>query len=338
MNAEAYQLYLDGRREWNQRSAESLVRARLLFERSIALDPNFARAHAGLADALLIQGGQFTGAEYDDLARQAEAEAQVALKLDPGLAEGHATLGVLASRNEEHAKSEAFFKQALQLNPNYATAHQWYGRELLRLGDVPGAIAELKRAIQLDPLAPVIYSNLAFVYVTTRQFDLALAAAEASLAIAPGYTTAKSARAQSLGELGRKDEALKALAELLSLQPGQMSSNTSRYAENQLGWSSFRAVFEGPPAVELQLKRVQAEFPNRNDVKAWMLATLGRFDEALIALQDSVGTKYVSMNDFLDAYWDPVRKDPRFRKALVESGTAEAHDKIMAYIEAQKRK
>src|SRR5439155_9364916 len=89
-SASALELYLKGRYFWNKRSQDALQKAADFFERAIADDPNFALAHAGLADSYTLMGVGYTGVQ--DLGRidRAREAAERALALDETLAEAHA--------------------------------------------------------------------------------------------------------------------------------------------------------------------------------------------------------------------------------------------------------
>ena len=152
-NPAAYDLYLQGRFYWNQRTPASLFKSIDLFQRSIAADPNFAQAYAGLADAYNIGSiiGAMSSLEGSPRARAAAARA---LELDPSISDAHAALGMEMSHYEfdlPAAKME--FQKALELNPNSAYAHLFYsGAYLMPMGLRTEAIAEMKKALELDPL------------------------------------------------------------------------------------------------------------------------------------------------------------------------------------------
>ena len=109
-NADAYQLYIKGRYEWNKRSWASMNEAQRLFRNAIERDPNFALAHVGLADtlAMTVDGNQ------------AGIAVQKALELDPNLAEAHASLGFIKMfYNWKWREAESALKKSIELNPNY---------------------------------------------------------------------------------------------------------------------------------------------------------------------------------------------------------------------------
>ncbi len=125
IDPEAYQAYLRGRFQWNLRSYANLQQAAELFKTAIARDPDFALAHAGLADTYVVLGDYRDVLPAEAYGRAREA-ADTALRLDPSLAEAHTVRAWLAmSLERDWTAAEASFQRALQLNPGYATAHQW---------------------------------------------------------------------------------------------------------------------------------------------------------------------------------------------------------------------
>jgi tetratricopeptide (TPR) repeat protein len=145
-NPEAYELYLKGRFFWNKRTGADLRKAIDYFNHAIAKDPNYALAHAGLADCydLLMEYSELSPKESYP---KAKAAAIKALELDDTLGEAHTSLAYsLVNYDWDWRSAEREYQRAIQLNPNYATAHQWYAECLSMLERHIEAIAEIKRA------------------------------------------------------------------------------------------------------------------------------------------------------------------------------------------------
>jgi len=157
----AYDLYLRGRYFWHQRGNDALHRAASYFGQAIDRDPTFARAYAGLADALgllPIYGTTPADSAYP-LARRA---AEKALSLDSTLAEAHTTLGLILKSTGEWDPASSELRRGIALDSNYATGHQWYAEVLIITGHVTEAVKELERARDLEPLSPVINAELGY--------------------------------------------------------------------------------------------------------------------------------------------------------------------------------
>jgi tetratricopeptide (TPR) repeat protein len=185
-SADAYQAYLKGRYFWNKRTKEGCEKAIEHFNRAIEIDPAYAQAYAGLADALLLLsvGNQQTVAE-------GRAALRKAIELDDGLAEPHATLGMLAMNFDyDWAGAEREYKRAIELNPNYATAHHRYGEFLAHMGRFDEGVAELRRAQELDPLSLIISADTGKVYLLARQYDRAIEQCRRTLEMDPDFSVA----------------------------------------------------------------------------------------------------------------------------------------------------
>jgi TolB-like protein/DNA-binding winged helix-turn-helix (wHTH) protein len=123
---EAYELYLRGRYFWNKRTPEDFKRAAESFQQAIDMEPEDARAYAGLADTYALMW-TWSSAPAAEAVPKARAAAFKALEIDPDLG---AALPSLALINEgfdlDWSTAEARFKRAIELDPNHATAHHWY--------------------------------------------------------------------------------------------------------------------------------------------------------------------------------------------------------------------
>ena len=209
-NPEAHQLYLYGRYFWNKRTGPDLQKAIGYFKRAIEKDPTYALAHAGLADAYVLLPG-FGGASPQESLPLAKAAAQKALELDDTLAEAHSSLGlVLICYDFDLAGSMKEFERAIQLNPNYATAHQWFGNQTLLLsGDFDRAIAEGKRAVELDPLSLIINTDLGIDYFVARRYEEAIEQFHKTIEIDPRFYYAHWTLGEALEMKGQLPDALK---------------------------------------------------------------------------------------------------------------------------------
>jgi len=205
-STEAYKLYLQGRLHWNKRTNEGFRTALDYFQQAIEADPDFAKAHAGIADSYSLL------AQYDFMLPQkaypqARQAAQRALQIDGGLAEAHASLGlVLQDFDGDFLEAEQRYRRAIELDPNYATAHQWYARLLLFMGRQEAALTEIDKAVALDPLSPIIRHNAAYLYADIDR-DAAIEHLETALEINPTFRSARAELANLKYEAGELDEA-----------------------------------------------------------------------------------------------------------------------------------
>lgn len=174
-NMDAYELYLLGRHEWNRQTRSGLREACQCFEKAIEADPNFALAHAGVADAYRMLAVWGSAAPHEMMPK-AKAAALHALALDDSIGEAHVALGAALAwydRDWEAAAEE--FRRAIRLRPGNPTAHHAYAMVYLApLGWLDEAILEMERARELDPLSPFILAAYGWALYFARRHEEAL--------------------------------------------------------------------------------------------------------------------------------------------------------------------
>ncbi len=176
---QAYDAYLRGRYLWSQRNAEAITKAVGYFQQAVREDPEFAAAYSGLSDCYWVGWG----AKLD--LPLADEYARKAISLQPDLAEGHASLGIVRIGEYHLAGAEQELRRAIELNPNYAMAHHYYATYLLSLGRPAEALAENDRARQLDPFSLSINTMRGLILIGLRQFDQALDQFDRAVEISP---------------------------------------------------------------------------------------------------------------------------------------------------------
>jgi TolB-like protein/DNA-binding winged helix-turn-helix (wHTH) protein/Tfp pilus assembly protein PilF len=202
VNPEAYDDYLHGRYLLGQRTAEAESGARSYFDEARRLDPEFALAYSGLADTYSV--GWFVNM---DLAL-AEQYGRRAVELDPGLAEGHASIGMAEVYEHNFAEAGKELRRAIELNPNYAMAHHWYSAYLLLTGRLSDALAANDRARQLDPFSLPINYLRGVMLVSLHDDDRAVEQLKFAASIDPGSVAPHIALQSIYWTEGRVAEAL----------------------------------------------------------------------------------------------------------------------------------
>jgi adenylate cyclase len=210
-NVEAYTYYLRGRDFLHRTSKRYLELARRMFAKAVELDPNYARAYAGLAncDTLLYTLYQV------DISPEGILEiAAKALALDSQLAEAHAARGAALSAAREFDEANSEFERALTLDPNSFEAHYWYARHALIQGKMTRAVELLERASEINPADYKPAALLVNAYRSVgRDTDCKTAArktielAERDLVLHPEDSRPAVLGAIALLELGEKDRA-----------------------------------------------------------------------------------------------------------------------------------
>ena len=157
----AYEHYLRGMQLWHLRSVTSLEQSIEAFQAAIAIDPGFAKAHAGLALAWSVIDG-YTDRYLDVATQNTLAAARQALSLDPENVEAKTAMGAVYRYMPRHAEAQQLFQEAIELSPSFATAHQWYGGLLGEMGDPEAGLEAYRKAWSLDPRSRIIGYNLAW--------------------------------------------------------------------------------------------------------------------------------------------------------------------------------
>jgi TolB-like protein/tetratricopeptide (TPR) repeat protein len=312
-NTEAHQLYLKGRFFWNKRTGSDLKKSIDYFQQAIAVDPNYALAYAGIADAYVLLPGYTAGIPRECYPKAKEA-AKKALKLDDTLAEAHTTLAMAIWLYDfDFPQAIREFQRAIELNPNYAIAHQQYGNTTLTaLGRFDDAIAEGKRAVELDPLSLIINADLGTNYLYARRYDEAIAQLRKTLEMDPGFYYAHSNLGQALEAKGALEAAIEEYQKSRSL-------NDDPFVLALLG----HAYASGNKTEALKILEQLKELSKQRYVSAYSFALvylgLGDREQALNWLEQSYRDRAGSDIGYIrvDPLVDPLRGDPRF-EALAE--------------------
>lgn len=313
---EAYQLYLKGRYFWNKRTPAGLQQSFDFFKQAIEIDPGFALAYAGLADAYAL------GVWQDSLPQKvyvplAKAAATKALEIDETVGEAHASLGFVKFWYEwDFPGAETSYRRAIDLRPNHATAHHWYGELLALTGRTEQGIYELKLAQEADPFSPIIHSDLGKVFYFTGQIDPAIEELKRSLALDPSFPVAHLFLAMAYHRKGMNEEAINALE-----QEGKIDNARSVF-KFVLAYI-YAQVGRRTEAMRI-LKELQEPKTDRFTPAygiALIYVGLGQKDEAFSWLEKSSAER----EPFLvylksDCNFDSLRDDERFFRLLQKIG------------------
>jgi len=303
-NAEAYQLYLQGRYHWNKGTIASYKKAIEYFQQAIGKDPKYALAYAGQADSSLSLGSYWVEAIAD-----AKSAAMNALQIDPGLAEAHVALGnIKLWLDWDWPAAEKELQQGISLNPNLALAHDQYGMYLATMSRLPDATAEVRRAMDLDPLSPIANSDLGWCFLYAGQRADAIAQFKKTLEFDANAVSAHRGLGIAYSEDGRHAEAVAALKQALTL------SENSPIILGQLGAAYAR---QGNKVEAERVLRNLQELSAREYVPSSALAVvytaLGDKAHALDALEKAHEEHDFSVVQIGVAPWfTSLRQEPRF--------------------------
>ena len=308
-NMEAYTLYLRGRVFWSRRSKEGVLEALKLFQQATTIDPKYARAYSGLADAFYIAADYHFMDRVEGLAKAKEAVMK-ALELDDRLAEAHASLGINLYNDMRYEEAKREFRKAIELNPSYATAHHWHSVCLGELGNLSEAIDEIEKAHELDPLSPIIINHLARSYTAIGRLDEALAMLDKLLEYEPTDANAYAARSEIFALKKVKDKTF------ADWEAHTVWHKFDRDDEvHKLGLASLYGWFgDSEKAMHLvqevtQKPEVLSKYP---EYVASCYAVLGEKDEFFEWADRAIGLKRFSVWELrYSPLYNKVRNDPR---------------------------
>ena len=186
INSQAYELYLRGRHFWYRRTEEGIRKSIECFEEALRYDPSFAAAYDGISDAhtMLACRGMTPAVESFHKAKTA---ARQAVRLQPELGEGYASLAHVRLHDWDWVGLESDFRQAVELDPGYAIAHYWYAEYLMAMGRTREALGRVEHAWELDPLNSVINASVGMIRYLAHDYDGALVALRRGLEIDPTH-------------------------------------------------------------------------------------------------------------------------------------------------------
>ena len=226
---EAYDAFLRGLDHHGRRSLENTQMAIDHYRRAIAIDPEFARAYAGLA---LVYGrdavdGWNLGAE-DGLAKAEELIVQ-ARALDPMVPQVYFVQGQIELFRSNYAAAIRSTEEAIAMKPNYADAHALLAWILHFAGRADDGLVSMERAVRLNPRVPAIYRLVrGALHYKNGDIDRALADFEAAVDISPSFQLSRVWLAAAYAAADRPGDAEWETREILALDPGFSLSHVRR--------------------------------------------------------------------------------------------------------------
>lgn len=307
-NDEAYNLYLKGRYFWNLRTEGGLEKSIMYFNQATEMDPYYAIAYSGLADAYSVLPW-YSDKHPQDTYPKALNAAFKAMKLDSMLAEAHNSLaGVKSWYEYDRPGAEKEFKKAIELNPKYSTAIQWYGAFLLGFELYDEAIAEIKQALKYDPLSIIINQNFGeFLYIS-RQYEEAIEQFQKTLELYPEFYELYT----SLG--------------LVYLQKGMINKAIEEFNKSQSSDIIYAYMALGMEEEALAVLNECIERADRHQIISRNLIrayhSIGEMDRVFELLDTAYQEHYPWFEGLFlyDPVFDNIRSDPRFFDLLKKIG------------------
>ncbi len=269
-----------------------------------------ALAYAGLADAyLLLPSTERIG--NSGMMILARAAAERAIGIDPGLAEPHASLGLLAMNYDaDWAAADRELSTAIRLDPDYSTARHWYAEFLGSMGRIGESEVEFERARSLDPLSAAIVADEAKIFWYDHQFGKSASLARQSLSLDPRFTLGHLMLGAALAHLANCPEAM---AEVrppripddsdTALAVGILVAEQCGFHSEALG-ALARLTEEGRAAgTPFMVAAGYASVGDSNHAEEWLERTVAERGFGLVSLRSNPA-------------FDGMRSDARFQQLL----------------------
>jgi len=315
-SGEAYQLYLKGRYQTQKVALPEIQTGIHDLEQATAIDPNYALAWVGLADAYRTSSAVDIPAAL--VAPKAKAAAEKAVQIDDNLAAAHAQLGILAIWYDwDTREAERQFKRALELDPNNADAHIYYAHLRSCQGRHAEAIKEAERAVELEPFNPRINALEGQFLIHAGRADEALARLNATISLDPNTYAARVFAATAYIEKRMYPEAI--------AEAQKAAEITNRTVSQPLGVLGYALAKSGNKSrARALLAELLAASQSRYVAPygvALIYNALGEHDETLAWLERGYEARDHKMNLLkVDPKWNNLHGDPHFEELVRRIG------------------
>jgi len=327
VDPQVYELCLLGRYQWNKRTEAGLKKAIEYFQQAVDRDPNYAPAHAGIAQVYAVLP-YYSQMQPEEAFPKAKAAAQRAIALDETLAEAHTTLALVDySYDLDWAGADQNFKRAMDLNPSYATAHHGYAFYLWMCDRKQEALAEIERARQLDPLSLVINADEGTFLHGAHEPDLAITVLKRAIELDPNFGQAHRTLALVYVQKQQIPVALSEARTALSLGNDPITLSMVGYVYAVAGKTDAAGRLLARLDHGREAGTVSAIYP------AIVNVGLGKPDRALDLLEETYRSRSRGMLLFTTQYtlFESLAHEPRFQslqrqiKSSQNSGTPAPH-------------
>lgn len=315
-NLAAMEAYYLGKQLLEERSRESLFAAVEYFQKVIELDPRYALAHSGLADAYMLLPEYTPTVDMREARERSEAAADRALELGPEEPEVLASAGWnRLIHYYDWADAERLLRRALQIEPNNSGALHWLSHVLSWQGQHTEALATAERALEVDPHTTLMAMNLAYIRADASLFDQAIARVLESIEEDPDYSELHGNLWLTYLRAGRPGDAANSIVEWAKATGRDVAG------AREVGTAFVRYGDSGDlqPLADELLARMEFGLEDLAQVYAFV----GDAEHALTALEEGYeqrsGSRSVLSMQINPGY-DFVRNDPRFIALLERLG------------------
>ena len=332
-STEAYDNYLKGRfllhkANDDQRydiSREGLMASLQYYEKAIELDPQFAEAWAGLANAWYNLAAWGWYQPYFEGVQKAWTYCNNALEIDPGCAEAHAIKGVYHAYPEgrfEEARKELLL--ALELDPNFSTAHQWYAQLMMITGPIEEARKHVDRTLELEPYFWVMHNLDSWICYFEEKYSEGLQACFTGYDLNPYSSENNWLFFLHYIHLGKGEEAAKIFRDVFRTNP--LTEPLAEEIMSAYEEAGITGILDWLIAINMN-NPVPLQGLNGNPYYlAWWHALAGHKEESIHWFEKTLEAEKVPKHYFnliaQNPDFDFLRDDPRFLTVIEKAGLA----------------
>jgi serine/threonine-protein kinase len=314
-DSEAYRLYLRGR-QYMVGTLDEMDKAVSYFQQAIEREPLYAMAHAGLAQAYVLQGYLLVR-DRDEAAALANAAAKRALELDDSLAEARTAAGMIKYYFEwDWEGAEEELRRAVELSPGNAEAYEEYSNYLMSQGRYDEAVKTAQRGAEFDPLSILPVHQLGIAYMAAGDFESAAAQFRQAQELRPSWVWGHIKRGKALAHMGRCDESQEEVTRAEEILAGRGVLSWS-----WIGW--IHAVCGEEQLAREKIEHLQNLSQERHVDPVGLAiihAGLGNEAEAIELLEQSFSDRspYMVFNGLFPEFYSipQLRQNPRFQELL----------------------
>ena len=307
-SGEAYQLYLRGRYHVQKVALPEVQKGIQYLEQATAIDPSYALAYVGLADA--YRTASAADIEASQVVPKAKLAAEKAVQIDGNIASAHAQLGILAIWYDwDTLAAERHFKRALELDPDSAEAHMYYAHLRSNQGRHEEALREAERALELEPFNSRYSALTGQFLVHAGREDDAIARLQTIIALDPNHLLARMFIATAYIE---KEMYAEAIAE--SRIAVDKTRRRISHALGILGYALAKSgdVVQARAVLDEMVTASRSRYVSPYSV-ALVYNALGEPDETFAWLERGFQARDHKMNLLkVDPKWNNLHDDPRF--------------------------
>ena len=311
----AYQAYARGRYHVLRRTPADLRKGLEYLREAVALDPQYARAYAKLADAYILLAMTSDVAPKESFPH-ARIAAERALDINPGLSEARVSMGIIKFWYDwDWSGAEAEFRRAIASERPDPAAHTFYGHLLSNLGDHTAALQEMRRALDYEPHSALVNALFAQCMYYQGRHDDSLAHLRKTLDLDPTLWLTHNMMGRIFGWKRMYAEAEQSFKTATELGGSLVVKATAGYTLAISGrHDGARAILS-----QLETRAAQAYVPPSN--LALVHLGLGERTEALDQLDAAVEARDMLLTFLsVEPRWGALAGDPRFAAVLGKVG------------------